>query len=282
MRMMGVVLLAALVPATAYADFWSDDTGRFNERLSSFNHTFELTTKGAIDGACVDYAGLGADAGYFTDCSQWPSDLCGASVIETIAQNFYTTHYGKPSAVRLGLKKIKTIRCAYGAEKNLTVSGDTLTIVLDKTSGQNDPPMVSEAMLRLFPALAWDGAEEGIEGTISRVNRNCGIAAKLSYDRAHINAVSYAEHVMSVAGACGDVVGLLANGCQYNSKVKAAVQKVTSFVCTAGPDRAVRIEPTRVTVTVTGYQPNQYALDDTAMQTMLEKALPGSNKSWKW
>ncbi len=216
MRWVSLVVIGVLIPLTAHADFWSDDTGRLNERLNDFNHTFELKTRGEIDRASFEKAGHAGNSPYFTDSTHWPSYLCGASVLQTISQNYYTTYYGKPSSVRLGLKKVKTIRCAAGTEKNVTLAGDTLTIILDKTSGENDPPMVAAAMLHAFPELAWDGAEESIKDSVDRVTKSCGIAATFSFDKPHVNAVSYFEHTQTAANACADVLNIFISGCEHN------------------------------------------------------------------
>jgi hypothetical protein len=275
-----IVMIGLALPVTAHADFWSQDADRLNERLSPFNHTFGLNAHGVIDHATFEKIGRAANSSYFTDSTHWPSYLCG-SAIEAISQNFYTTHSGKPTAVRVGLKAIKTIRCAAGP-KNVVVTGDTMTITLDDTSGQNDPPMVLDAMLHAFPNSAWDDADEDIKDAFEHVKSACGITATFSYDKPHVNALSYREHVQSVATACGDVLSTFNVGCQHNSKVKAAVQKVTSFVCTGGPDRAVHVDPTQVKIFVTGYKEGQYAIDQGATTEILGKAVPGSDKAWVW
>jgi hypothetical protein len=276
-----IAMIGLALPVTAHADFWSQDADRFNQRLADFNHTFGIATHGVIDRASFEKAGHAGDSSYFTDSTHWPSYLCGGSVVQTISENFYTTHAGKPSAVRIGLKGIKTIRCAAGP-KNVVVTGDTMTITLDDTSGQNDPPMVLDAMIHAFPDSAWDDADEDIKDAFEHVKTACGITATFSYDKPHVNALSYKEHVQTIATACGDVLSVFNVGCQHNAKVKAAVKNVKTFVCTGGPDRAVHVDPAQVKLFVTGYKEGQYAIDQDATSAILGKAVPGSDKAWVW
>ena len=238
------VLIGLAVPLTAHADFWSDDAGRLNERLGDFNHAFGITTHGVIDRASFEKAGHPGGSSYFTDSTHWPSYQCG-DVVKTISDLFYTTHTGKPSAVRVGLKGLKTIRCVAGP-KNVVVSGDSMTVTLDSTSGENDAPMVVDAMIHAFPDSAWDDADEDIKDAFEHIKTACGITATFSYDKPHVNALSYKEHVQTAANACSDVLGVFSVGCEHNSKVKAAVKNVKSFVCTGGLGRAVQIDPKQV------------------------------------